>query len=380
MYIEENLYNLETEEFVCSNHISDKYITNEILTNGISGVCKYCDEEVEQVVELSLVLQLIINGIDLLFEDPVESRNLNSETEYGYDGPIYTFYDLWWEDLLELEIEDSILTSDIEKYLENTSLYCYKDEYVSEPEYMILSWEHFKEIVKHRARYVFHFENQFNGYNYAPLEILDKIQKLIISLNLIETIPERLQVYRCRQHIVENEIKSISDLASAPNEYCKSNGRMNAAGVSLFYCSVDRELTIKEVVDSTDVKKPFFSTGVFESKHSLKLLNLSTVLTRPSIFDIDQNRHIDSVDFFNSFITDITQPVKSEDSIIEYIPTQIVTEYLRFNPKLDIDGIIYPSSKDPDSNNIVLFFDNAKSIDNFEFDMANVVVTKIIST
>lgn len=380
MYFEESLYNFNTKEYVCSNHIEEPYLKRRISSDGEKGICTYCDDSDDKVVELSYLLRLIVTGIDYLFEDPVESRNLNSESEYGFDGPLWTFYELWGEDLLQLDIEDSNLYSDIERYLENTSLYCYKDEFVSEPEYLILSWDHFKEIVRHKARYVFYFKDQFSGYNYDPIEILEKIQSLIISLNLIEEIPKGFQVYRCRQHSNENEIKEISDLASAPNLYCKNNGRMNPAGVSMFYCSEDISLTIKEVVDIEDDSRPFYTTGMFESKKGMKLLNLSKSLEKPSIYDEGNHDSIDPIDFFNSFIIDITQPVKLEDSIIEYIPTQIITEYLRYNPLLNIDGIIYPSSKDLDSNNIVLFYNSDESVKNLNFDMKDIKINKIKPT
>jgi hypothetical protein len=49
---------------------------------------------------------------------------------------------------------------------------------------------------------------------------------------------------------------------------------------------------------------------------------------------------------------------------IEYVPTQIVTEFFRYpfseDNKISIDGIIYPSSKNIGKKACVLFFDSNK--------------------
>ena len=69
--------------------------------------------------------------------------------------------------------------------------------------------------------------------------------------------------------------------------------------------------------------------------------------------------------------------INKEDSIIEYIPTQIVTEYIRFNPTLDVDGIVYPSSKDSSLKNIVLFYDHKESLEKLNFSETSLKTMKI---
>ena len=373
----DELYNLETTEYICSQHIKDDFIKKYIKNNGTKGKCDYCDKRIN-VVELSVVLELLITGIDYLFEDPNESRYLNKEGLHGLDGNTFDFYDLWYEDYLDLRINDTTLFEDIYNYLSNDRLYCYLDEYGSETDFLNDSWSHFKRIVKHKARFVFHFNDIFSNYNLVdPISILDKVQNSIIKFHLITELKKNTALYRCRQHKTEKEVKLAKHLASAPQNLSKANGRMNPAGISMFYSSKSKELTIKEVVDFTDKSRPFFTTGIFRTNEPLKLVDLTDLPIPGSIFDSSANIDIDTIAFLNGFIKDITKPINYADSIIEYIPTQIVTEYIRFNPKLDVDGIIYPSSKDNSLKNIVLFYDHDESIENLTFSKSSLKTEQI---
>lgn len=72
-----------------------------------------------------------------------------------------------------------------------------------------------------------------------------------------------------------------------------------------------------------------------------------------------------SVRFLIDFIDDFSKPITRDDrSHIEYVPTQIVTEYFRHifrsNKNEKLDGIIYPSSKKKDKSAIVIFADNSR--------------------
>lgn len=375
--VDDELYNLETTEYVCSQHIKDDFISKYIKDKGTKGKCDYCNKKIN-VVELNIVLELLITGIDYLFEDPNQSRYINKEGVHGLDGNTFDFYDLWYEDYLGLNINNTNLFEDIYNYLSNESLYCYLDEYGSEKDFLNDSWSHFKRIVKHKARFVFHFSKIFSNFNLDdPISILDKVQNSIINFNLITELKENSTLYRCRQHKKEKEVKLAKHLASAPLNFSKANGRMNPAGISMFYSSKSKKLTVKEVVDFTDNSKPFYTTGIFRTKKTLKLVDLTKIPIAGSIFDSTANPDIDTISFLNGFIKDITKPIDNEDTIIEYIPTQIVTEYIRFNPKLNVDGIIYPSSKESSLKNIVLFYDHEESIENLEFSPSSLKTESI---
>lgn len=65
---------------------------------------------------------------------------------------------------------------------------------------------------------------------------------------------------------------------------------------------------------------------------------------------------------------EITKPIDKNPGI-EYVPTQIFTEYIRFLNIYHIDGIIYRSSL-TGGRNIVLFYDNETSTDILQLEKA----------
>lgn len=370
-----HLYDFDADEMICKKHINDVFFKDFISKNGKDGICTYCKKRMK-VAELSDVLRLIVAGIDYLYEDPVDSRYLNKEGRHGYDGNTFGFYELW-EDLA-LDITHPELAEDIYNYLDNESIYCVRNEFTSEEEYLGEIWNLFKNTVKHKARYVFHFKDTFSNYLFTdPAVILDQVQNSIIKLNLFAEMPENSRLYRCRQHNLSTPVLESKDMTSAPIEFSKANGRMNPAGISMFYCSLKKDLTIKEVVDASDTSKPYYSTAIFYTKENIKLVDLTNLPSASSIYDQANNGHNEVLSFLNNFIADISKPIHSNDSIIEYIPTQIVTEYIRFNPELDVDGIIYPSSKEPSSSNIVLFYDHEESLEKLTYSKASLKKVKI---
>lgn len=370
-----HLYNFDTDKKICKKHIAHNFFIDFISDNGEDGICNYCNKKLK-VVELSEILQLIVVGVDYLYEDPANSRYLNKEGEHGFDGNTFSFYEMW-EDL-GLDITDNELADDIYNHLENDSIYCEKNEFTSEEEYLGELWSLFKSTVKYKARYVFHFKEIFTNHLFTdPITILNQVQNSILSLNLFLELPKKTRLYRCRQHTLSTPVKEAKDITSAPQQFSKANGRMNPAGISMFYSSQHKVLTIKEVVDLNDNSRPYYSTAIFYTKEKLKLVDLTKVPSSPSIYDETNNRHIEILAFLNSFIEDITKPIQANDSIIEYVPTQIVTEYIRFNPKLGVDGIIYPSSKDRNLNNIVLFYDHEESLEKLTYSASSLKRVKI---
>ena len=370
-------YNLKTKEKVCSHHINDCFIKQHITQNGKFEICSYCGKKVK-VIDLKNLLQLIITKIDYLFEDPADSRYLNKDNKYGFDGDVFTFYELWYDNLLDLHIDNDKLSDDIYNYLENSDLYCYKDEFVSEVEILNSIWGNFKNTVKHKARYVFYYKRIFSDYTFIePFEILKKVQNFILELNLFSVLPIETKLYRCRQHRELEDVTEKKDLSSPPDEKTKTNGRMNPAGISMFYCSQNRKLTISEIVNFSDNEKPFYSVGYFKNKKEIRLVDLTKLPKLPSMFDAAKNNNIDNINFLKGFIKDISKPIGDNDSIIEYVPTQIVTEYIKFNPEINVDGIIYPSSKEIGKNNIVLFYNQEESLKKLDFQTSKIMNYKI---
>jgi hypothetical protein len=74
------------------------------------------------------------------------------------------------------------------------------------------------------------------------------------------------------------------------------------------------------------------------------------------------------------FIKDFRKPIDRKDRAhIDYVPTQIVTEYFRhiFEYKgHNVDGIIYPSSKGSGREAVVIFANNEQCLEKHADDLS----------
>jgi hypothetical protein len=355
-------YYFDIGTFVCQNHFYDDYVNDHIRENGKKNQCSYCGKK-RIVIELESVLEILANGLDYIYEDPANSRFLEKESEYGYGGNVMPFSEVWWDDPFDLRIEDDQLLEDIYSQLETDQLYCKRDEFGSHEDFLHDLWNHFKLVLKHKARFAFHFPNSFKQWNLSdPADILHQVQYAILKNDMIIELPENSKLYRTRQHQLKNDVTEALHIASLPNFMNKTSGRMNAAGISLFYCSQNKGLTIKEVVSKRRTSRPYYTTAIFKNNMKLRLVDLTRLPYIPSIFDTENNRFRDIIFFMKTFMEEISLPIKSKNSILEYLPTQVITEYMRYNPDLDVQGMVYWSSKSTLKKNIVLFYDHEESL------------------
>lgn len=370
--------NVTVDTLICSSHFEDDFLENHIKKKGSIGKCSYCGSR-RKVVSFDDFYDVLEVGINYLFENATESRYINHDGEHGLDGDTFLAWDNVYDDMLELQIDNEEICKDILKKLDNDIIYCRSDEFGDETDFYTDEWNHFKEVVKHKARFVFYFNETFKGYFHSnPISILNNIQSEIIELNLFKTITPKTIIYRCTQHKNKDDVKADGKrIASNPIENCKEQNRMSPAGISMFYGGEDKETCIKEAVDFSFTEDPYYTIAKFTPKQNLKLINLMKFPVLPSIFDSKKNKQRETIMFLKAFAKDISIHINKTDTSIEYVPTQVITEYIKFNPKLNIDGIIYPSSKDNNIANYVLFMDNEESLAKLNFHFENIEIKHI---
>jgi len=143
---------------------------------------------------------------------------------------------------------------------------------------------------------------------------------------------------------------------------------MSPAGIPMFYGAFDLDTAHAETFDPAMHAGKALSVGTFRSLRDLTLLDLAELPPVPSVFDLDRQPLIHSLRFLHAFAADISQPIARDGrEHIEYVPTQIVTEYFRrlFRSAegRSLDGIIYRSAKHEGANAFVLFCENEQCID-----------------
>ncbi|MFB9929976.1 RES domain-containing protein [Amycolatopsis halotolerans] len=87
--------------------------------------------------------------------------------------------------------------------------------------------------------------------------------------------------------------------------------------------------------------------GEFETARDLTLLDLTQLPRIPSLYT-ESGRTPERYDltFLRQFARDLAQPIALDGrEHTEYVPTQVITEYLRFVSTTKVDGILYPSAQ-----------------------------------
>lgn len=119
-------------------------------------------------------------------------------------------------------------------------------------------------------------------------------------------------------------------------------GRMNPAGISVFYGALTEKVAVAEV------RPPLGGiviVGSFRPSRALRLLDLTKLgqAFSGSIFSSQYATRAARLRFLKRFRSLIAYPVQPSDEALEYLPTQAVSEYV--GSVLGFDGILYASSQ-----------------------------------
>lgn len=139
----------------------------------------------------------------------------------------------------------------------------------------------------------------------------------------------------------------------------------------MFYGAFDEETALLETYVKREEEPAKATIATFETAKPMRVVNLTKLPAIPSIFDSDKRWMRPGATFLRAFVKDISQPIEKDGrEHIEYVPTQIVTEYFR-RIYADEDGeavrgILYPSARNDGGVSCVLFFENANCCDRQE--------------
>jgi len=226
-------------------------------------------------------------------------------------------------------------------------------------------WTQFAEYVKHTSRYTVFltFRQYVNAraskdseepdaypqYRDPRLKGFDElwysIQKIIDNYGY--EVYAGVSLYRAR--IDEKREFGHEGLTAPTTERSKSN-RMSPKGISHFYCSEDRNTCVQERHAQPGQT---VAIGEFRVKQNLLLVNLCDAPPSTSIFSGD---YFPAASFLRRFCEEVSRPVAAGDDQVEYIPTQILCDYIQHNVwSREFHGIRYPSAAKPGGFSIVLF-------------------------
>lgn len=359
------------DTYVCAECVVDSFLVRIVNENLCSNKCDYCESEsnIEIAADFDTVVEHINQSIRNYYSPAQDIDLPYTEGEYilegnTIDGVLYDFDPGWLTSFRE-DICNSIIG----------------DNWVSAPQgawykaprdtSLLYDWRSFQDLVMHKTRYLFlsepFDEDECETEDSIPLcFMLDEIGKIVDRLGLIKSVPSGKDFYRVRKTSDGHIHKSFDDIGVPPAKIVGS-GRMNPAGIPYLYLAFDSETAIDETINEEKIE---FCLAHFKLKEDIYVLDFSTSIQEPSIFDKDKYNRLCEYKFIRGFIDNITKPIEKDGKEhIDYVPTQIISEYFRyrFRGKMisKIDGIIYPSSKSMHGRNLALFVsknDDARKI------------------
>lgn len=353
-------------KFVCSQCIDEPDIRLYIKTNGDSEACSYCERAKVSTLHFDKFMEFFMECMNDEYGYP---DNEGVPWEGGWLGDVFDSYDLL--DQIGLSIESECLQQDISDSISDRQ-WCKKGFYQLDPSEVLLhGWNEFVSVVKHKSRFVFYRVNEqenLRGYEEIPPNaFLDALCGVISDLNMYETIPAEKQLVRVRIHSRKEVIVKATEIGPPDREYAVYPSRMSPAGIPMFYGAFDKKTAIAETYSEKEYEQ-IATVGTFRSTRSLNMVDLTKLPKYPGLFSGHDRKYRHNVYFINSFLEDFTASVsKDGKEHIDYVPTQVVSEHIRYihvdNNDNKIDGIIYPSSKNPKEKAVVLFCENSHCVD-----------------
>lgn len=357
--------------YICHACVGDAFLKAEIRRDGHKQTCQFCGKT-RKAWPLKELAERVKGVVEEHFQitpsDP-------SEEGFAYDK------DMDWErrgepvvDVIAqiAELEPEVAEAIRKQLSEETSWDAYhggyEDPFESDTYYeegrpdtgnFRESWEFFRRQIKTRTRF----------FGRSAQRALDEIFGDLASLKTWEGTPaikkisptdEARYFHRARIAYSHSELqeilaKPVKELGPPPFRLARA-GRMNAAGISVFYGAMEADTCIAEARAPVG---SYVVLGCFEIIRPIRVLDLDVltkVVTRGSWFAPDFTTRSNQAAFLRHLVAEIGQPIMPRDEEFEYLPTQAVSEYLASCVEPRLDGLIFHSAQTAgEGRNVVLF-------------------------
>lgn len=384
-----------TDSSICSNCISDSRFFDWINKNGKSGRCDIDPSHTGPI--------RVVRASDLAVEVDQWFREhyVSGEYEYSVGSDDRASHDQRGEPYLDIMCEELGCDEDVvralaehlpdashrdiaqgdESFYDDTGLYesiasierrdlAEFEQYWFENR-ITFEWQDFCEAATHIRRF------------FGLKETLDKLfgdpeEYEIGEFSPIHTLPVGQRIYRARllddPKLSETVRKAPAAELGAPPRDRTRPGRMNVEFIPGFYAAFGQETAVAEIRPGIGV---VVAIGEFELLKPLRVFDF-TVFARMKGDDWKIASQHTRYEFVREMENEISKPILPYDKQREYIPTQIVAEYLA--QYFNCDAVIYKSSmmrdNEKDSRNIVLINNGIT----FEGETASSLVFKSYTT
>jgi hypothetical protein len=329
---------------VCLDCILDEGLREQVAPHLTEDVCTFCGREAAGEAPIAAdseaLMRPVMDAIRFFYFRSIDTLFIRDDVTPRYDS---------W-DVAEEVCDGAVSGSVLEAIREVITPDEWNEDPSRLPEDVALryGWNDFRKRVKHETRFVFLSipeRHSDDPDHFTANEILGKLACIIKARQGVLTeLPAGHIFYRGRMvDDPESADYNAATLGSPPPIKASAN-RMSPAGISMFYGCDDIPTVVAEIGSHTT--KRFAVVGAFETTRTLWIINLASLPAVPSVFDLEGRKHYYELLFLHDFARDLSEPVVLDGrEHIEYVPTQVVTEYMRWLPGVVIDGVLFTSAQ-----------------------------------
>jgi hypothetical protein len=347
-----------SDKATCAEHILDDSLVERLQDSFTEDVCSFCDVTGQGVaVDLDALLNIGMEKVHEEFSPAADYGPMLGDLGLSYEGGYDT------GDALEY-IFDGALSEGVVAEIRA----CANDQvwvlerllYFDDQQRMAATWEAFVNSVKHHRRFWFSeldkSEQTFSSEQMSVIHFFDQIGSLLTRPDIATMWPTGSTIWRGRMVAAEKDPTAFDgkQLGSPPDGASAAN-RMSPAGISMFYGGDTPDVVVAEIgAHSTENHAVY---GAFTTLRDLRIVDLTNLPPVPDYFATDNSDRL-VLEFLRDFVADLVKPVILDGrEHIDYVPTQIVTEYLRNFSNPAVDGLRFASSQHSGGINSVLFCD-----------------------
>lgn len=356
-------------EFVCSSCLVDTPFQTFVNQYGVLEKCKYCGLKRPKIK--------VVPFEDLISHIDEEVRGTFEEDSGEYrddeDEPVARILDSF--DLLEtigFRPKNQDLYDDVRGHFSHSDWISYDPYEPTENEVNSGGWSLFKHAVKHSHRYTFLQHYTPGRHEDDPEHIhMAHVPGMLLGTvsNNVFKLDSGTKMWRIRVLDSDKAPQVPHDFTSPPLKYAIQPNRMSPSGIPMFYGAEEIETSVAETVDLLRLDNKRVFAHQFETTHDFYILDLTPVYGRlhHEFHQKVKTKSYYEDEFLYEFARDLAQPVPRDGRHdIEYVPTQVFTEFVRYALKSQSEqpvyGIRYTSSKNG-GGCYVLFAEQGQCLD-----------------
>jgi len=348
---------------VCDQCVTDSFLQAVVRTNAENRKCDYCSRQEDNLIAAPLesILDEIVSAVKADWSDPDNEGIVFDSREGGYQVELLSKEELF--DEIEWPTENEQLMDDIVNAMVDDN-WCER----SDSSYELAAarktgWERFASTVKYKTRYVFYREIATSPIHLdsgiPAHQRLQFFEETLQTVDLRKTFCAGQAFHRVRLHGT-NEFPNTSETLGPPPLDKTRTNRMSASGIPVFYGALDAETALEEARIHASAGQPMGTGSTFRLLRPISVLDFTALPEMPSAYDKARREMRIELMFLYHFVTELSKRIDMDGrEHTEYVPTQILTEYIRHFHKLDsgdsVMGLIYPSSMQTGGKSIVLF-------------------------